>query len=294
MIAFFPSNPNVSAAVQGYNGNLTAVDVANIRAQQAQAEAQQNAQNLAQERYFRSQQAQEQNRLASQQMANEDFFRRGQLNNSSEHDRAVMAAAAAQNGMLVDQANKDRASRELVAGMAHPADDWHKQQVAANVADWNASAEAAASRYNTLWDAEKKAQEFAIGQTQKKRGDEWFTRKSTAASEAKDALDSLQAVGFNNFLQKVGADPDANKVVWENGVAKPKKMALPSFFNGPVTTSGAPPVSGFVPGEAPPNSFFNRGVTNAPMPVTPAPAMIPPVTANRFNFVPGQGLVPLQ
>lgn len=244
MITFFATNPNVGRSIATYNDNLARAELGRMQEAAAitQAQLQAKAQESAlRQSYFQNQQA---NQLQQQQMQNEANYRNQLLENQRAQTAAQMDWQRALRESVASEADKDRQSRERIATTTAGARSNAPSQV--EIDSLNNMAEAAASRYNTMLDLEKRAAEGALDEMEKKRANEWFTGSGTAKTEKGEALKKLREGGYVSQVQRVlsqlGMDKEASGLLQFDGQKfVPKMLRLPGSAG---TSATAAPAAG--------------------------------------------------
>lgn len=129
MVTFFATDPAVAQGVAAYNKGLTEADIARVNAAVQEAAIRAQAQQAAQNQYFRQQEMAQQNDLQRQQLANQDFYNRGRLQNEAAQVAAQQKAydaqiAAANNERFWKSSENalDRAANEKLYGVRYPHD----------------------------------------------------------------------------------------------------------------------------------------------------------------------------
>jgi hypothetical protein len=243
-VTFFPTNPVVARSIGAYNQGLTEESLGRMRENAALETARMQAQAQQQALQYQAQQNQQANALRQQEMQNESAYRNQMLGNQRAQTEAQMAWQRALMEANGGQADKDRTSREKIAGITAGA---RTGVSPAEIESINNTASSAATRYNAMLDLEKKAAEIALDDIEKRRGNEWFTLGSTAKKEKDEALKRLRESGYVPQVQKVlgqlNMDKEAAGLLEFNGQRFiPKMLKLPGQAGS--TSTAAPQSSG--------------------------------------------------
>jgi hypothetical protein len=116
-VTFFPTDPNVGAAIGRYNQGLSAETLARIQADAQVQEAQMRAKAQQQAQAQQAQQNNYANMLRQQELQQQGAYQQGTLANQRATNEAQMAWQKAIAQTQATESAADRASREKIAGL---------------------------------------------------------------------------------------------------------------------------------------------------------------------------------